>query len=165
MNNKNITIKNLDYLGLVTGMIDQLDIVRVIDTIISSDKNKKLLSFGTLCKAMILNGLGYVNKQLYLTHRFFEDKPLQRLFGIDIDASMINDDALGRTLDALYEYGVTEAYSKIALEAMSKLSLSPKTLHLDSTNFHVDGKYNSGKEKTILLFILYQDIVVIIILN
>ena len=42
MNNKNITIKNLDHLGLVTGMIDQLDIVRVIDTIIPS-KNGKMV--------------------------------------------------------------------------------------------------------------------------
>ena len=81
MNNENIAIKNLDHLGLVAGMIDQLDIVKVIATILPSDENKKLLSFGTLCKAMILNGLGYVNKQFYLTHRFFEDKLLQRLFG------------------------------------------------------------------------------------
>jgi len=142
-----ITIKNLDHLGLVAGMIDELEIENEINKLIPTNENKKQLSYGMLCKAMILNGLGYVNKQLYLTSRFFEDKPLERLFGTDIEASMINDDALGRTLDALYAYGVNKGYSIIANKAMQKLSLIPQTLHLDSTSFHVDGKYNSDDVK------------------
>ncbi len=142
-----ITIKNLDHLGLVAGMIDELGIENEINKLIPTNEKKKQLSYGMLCKAMILNGLGYVNKQLYLTPRFFENKPLKRLFGADIEASMINDDALGRTLDALYAYGVNKGYSIIAAKAMEKLSLIPQTLHLDSTSFHVDGKYNSTEAK------------------
>ena len=38
-----------------------------------------------MCKSFWLNGLGYVNKQLYLTPLFFKDKPLKRLFGRDIE--------------------------------------------------------------------------------
>ncbi|WP_434579791.1 DUF4277 domain-containing protein [Sulfurimonas sp. NW15] len=65
----------MDHLGLVAGMIDELEIVKCVDNEIVSKSHKKNLSYGTLIKAMILNGLGYVNKRLYLTHKFFEDKP------------------------------------------------------------------------------------------
>lgn len=135
-------IKNLDHLGLVATMIDELDIENSIDSEILFDMKKKGLSYGMLVKAMILNGLGYVNKQLYLTPRFFKDKPLETLFGTPrICAEQINDDALGRTLDAIYDYGVSELYEKISHKAVTLLGLTPSTVHLDSTSFHLDGAY------------------------
>lgn len=85
-----------------------------IDNEISANMEKKGLSYGTLCKAMILNGSSYVNRQLYLTPQFFKDKPLETLFSQTIDAKQINDDALGRTLDANYNYGVSELYMSTA---------------------------------------------------
>ena len=141
---ESVVIKNLDHLGLVASMIDELEIEKSVDNVISVDTNKKLLSHGILTKAMILNGLGYVNKQLYLTPQFFKDKPLETLFSQAINAKQINDDALGRTLDAIYDYGVSELYEKIAYKAISNLGLHPSTIHLDSTSFHVDGNYNSN---------------------
>lgn len=137
-------IKNLDHLGLVATMIDELDIENSIDSEIPFDTNKKGLSYGMLVKAMILNGLGYVNKQLYLTPRFFKDKPLETLFGTPIIcAEQINDDALGRTLDTIYDYGVSELYEKISHKAVTLLGLTPSTVHLDSTSFHLDGAYRA----------------------
>ena len=137
-------IKNLDHLGLVATMIDELDIENSIDSEIPFDTNKKGLSYGMLVKAMILNGLGYVNKQLYLTPRFFKDKPLETLFGTPIIcAEQINDDALGRTLDAIYDYGVSELYEKVSHKAVTLLGLTPSTVHLDSTSFHLDGAYRA----------------------
>lgn len=141
---ESVVIKNLDHLGLVAAMVDELEIEKSVDSAIAVDTNKKILSHGILTKAMILNGLGYVNKQLYLTPQFFKDKPLERLFSQTMNAQQINDDALGRTLDAIYDYGVSELYEKIAHKAISNLGLSPQTIHLDSTSFHVDGNYNSN---------------------
>jgi hypothetical protein len=43
----------------------------------------------------------------------------------------------------LYDYGVTELYSLIAATAAKRLGLTPTFTHLDSTSFHVDGRYNS----------------------
>ncbi|AEA33036.1 transposase IS4 family protein [Hippea maritima DSM 10411] len=77
-------IKNMDHLGLIAGMIDELKIAETIDDEIPSSSKSKNLSYGEATKAMILNGLGYVNKQLYLTPLFFKDKPLKRLFGRDV---------------------------------------------------------------------------------
>ena len=144
---KDAIIKNMDHLGLVAGMIDELKIVESIDKLLPSLSKKKNISYGESVKAMILNGLGYVNKQLYLTPLFFKDKPLKRLFGKDMDALWFNDDTLGRTLDKLFDYGVSELYEKIAQKALEVLGLAPSTIHLDSTSFHLDGKYSNQDKK------------------
>ena len=48
--------------------------------------------------------------------------------------------------DTLYASGVTELYSLIAATAATRLGLAPRFAHLDSTSFHVDGRYNSDEE-------------------
>ncbi len=67
MTQQKAVIKNMDHLGLIAGMIDELKIKETIDDAIQSSSKSKNLSYGEATKAMILNGLGYVNKQLYLT--------------------------------------------------------------------------------------------------
>jgi transposase len=53
---------------------------------------------------------------------------------------------LGRGLDALYAYGVTPLYSLIAAEAAKRLGVPCRFAHLDTTSFHVDGRYNRAAE-------------------
>ena len=141
-------IKNMDHLGLVAGMVDELEIVKSIDTMLPSNDPHRKMSMGELTKAMILNGLGYSNKQLYLTPMFFKDKPLNRLFHRSVEAEWINDDALGRTLDAMYAYGVSKLYTEITAKAIQKLNLTVDTIHLDSTSFHLDGQYANQDKKS-----------------
>ena len=57
---------------------------------------------------------------------------------------MLNDDALGRALDAIFAFGVEAFYFLLASGAVKHLGLSGAGGHLDSTSFHVDGEYNSG---------------------
>jgi len=91
---------NLDHLGIVAGMIDELGLPELIDTVIKQDHEQRQVSVGLCVKAMILNGLGFVNRALYLMPHFFKDKPVERLLGEGIEAEHLNDDALGRSLDA-----------------------------------------------------------------
>jgi transposase len=135
--------KILDHLGLVAGMYDELEIGEVIDQIIPQDHEKRKVSMGQAVKAMVLNGLGFVNKPLYLVPRFFVNKPVERLVGEGIRAEELNDDVLGRSLDTLYAVGVTELYTLISQHACLKLDLAANFGHMDSTSFHTDGVYNS----------------------
>jgi len=135
--------KVIDQLGLVAAMIDELELPQQIDQALVQDMEQRTLSIGQAVKAMILNGLGFVNQRLYLVSQFFESKPTERLIGEGIKSEHINDDALGRALDALYDYGVTALFSKLATHATSRLGLRSRFVHLDSTSFHVDGAYNS----------------------
>lgn len=135
-------------------MIDQTGLVSVIDKLITQDQKQRSVSCGTLVKALILNGLGFTQRRLYLCSSFFEDKPIDLLLGADIKADHINDDALGRCLDKLYDYGLSELFSTLSATAVKSLGLSLSSLHQDTTSFHLDGHYNSDAprdETTILI--------------
>lgn len=136
----------LDHLGLVAGMFDELGIGDVLDQATHQNPEMRDLTVGEAVKAMVLNGLGCINQALYLVPRFFQTKPTSRLISPRVSFEQLNDDALGRALDTLYAVGVTELYSLIAATAAQRLGLAPRVAHLDSTSFHVDGRYNSDEE-------------------
>jgi transposase len=136
----------LDHLGLVAGMFEELGLTEVIDRAAQQDPEMRIVTAGHAVKAMVLNGLGFINQPLSLVPHFFQNKPISRLIAPGIQASHLNDDTLGRALDTLYAVGVTELYSLIAATAAQRLGLTPTFTHLDSTSFHVDGRYNSDEE-------------------
>jgi transposase len=136
----------LDHLGLVAGMFDELGIGDVLDQATQQNPEMRDLTVGEAVKAMVLNGLGFINQALYLVPRFFHNKPTYQLISPRVTPAQLNDDALGRALDTLYASGVTELYSLIAATAARRLGLAPRFAHLDSTSFHVDGRYNSDEE-------------------
>src|SRR5919197_1331214 len=136
----------LDHLGLVAGLFDERGIGDVIDQATHQNPEMRDLTVGEAVKAMGLNGLGVINHALYLVPRFFQHKPTSRLISLRVTPEQLNDDALGRALDTLYAAGVTALYSLIAATAAKRLGLAPGFAHLDSTSFHVDGRYNSDEE-------------------
>jgi transposase len=136
----------LDHLGLVAGMFDELGIGDVLDQATKHNPEMRDLTVGEAVKAMGLNGLGFINQALYLVPRFFHNKPTYRLLSPRVAPEQLTDDALGRALDTLYDYGVTALYSLIAATAAKRLGLAPRFAHLDRTSFHVDGRYNSDEE-------------------
>jgi len=136
--------KTLNHLGLVAGMIDRIGVVEVIDRLVSRKNAQGHISNGICIKALILNGLGFFERRLYLTSSFFSGLPVERLLGADVKAEYLNDDRLGRCLDSLYEFGLSDLFVQISREALDRLGIaSAKGLHLDSTSLHVDGVYNS----------------------
>lgn len=138
--------KLLKHLGLVSGMCDELGISDMIDRALPQDKTHRIVSIGQSVKAMILNGLGFASRALYLTPHFFEDKPVERLLGEGIEAAHLNDDTLGRALDEIYDYGPEQLYTLCAAQAVNRLDLSCNCGHIDSTSFHSDGQHNSDEQ-------------------
>jgi transposase len=84
---------------------------------------RRQVSYGQIFTAMLLNGLGFTGRPLHMYSKFFDDKPISRLIGEGIEASHINDDALGRCLDALYDAGVCALYQQIAEKVVDHLKL------------------------------------------
>ena len=138
---EDIEIKNLDHLGIVAGIIDDLGIVKKINDIVGIDSREKINS-GQIVKAIILNGLGFVSRPLYLFSQFFEDKAIEHLLGKGIKAEELNDDKLGRTMDKLYQLGLSKLFLMIALDAIKRYQVTTKYAHLDSTSIHLHGEYN-----------------------
>ncbi len=136
----NIKVQDLDHYGIIAGMIDELGLVTEIDELIGRHGNQKVTT-GQAVKAMIINGLGMISSPLYLFAKFFEGKATEHLLGEGILPKHLNDDCLGRALDKLYSAGVSKVFITLALKAANKMGVEIKSLHLDSSSFHVDGQY------------------------
>ena len=76
-----IAIRNLDHLGLVAGLCQELDIARMIDAVLPKNQSFKV-SHGQALVAMIINGLGFHSSTLHMFPQFFANKPVERLIGL-----------------------------------------------------------------------------------
>ncbi|MBI2791167.1 MAG: DUF4277 domain-containing protein [Gammaproteobacteria bacterium] len=104
------------------------------------------VSMGKRVHAMILNGLGFVNTRLYMFSKFFENKPLSRLLGEGVLSEHLNDDAMGRCLDSIYEYGCTKFYAEIAASIAVEQKLFGNSVHHDTTTINVEGEYDQSDD-------------------
>ncbi len=138
--------QNLDHLGLVAALYEELGISKLIDRLIPQDLEQRHVSIGQAVKAMVINGLGFTQSPLYLTPHFFENKPVERLIAPDIKAEHLNDTTLGRAMDAIFDHGVSELFAQISMKTVRTLGLECLIAHLDSSGFHTDGVYNSNDE-------------------
>jgi transposase len=138
--------KVLDHLGLVAGMFEELEIGDRIDEHIAQDFDEREISVGQAVKALVLNGFGFVQQRLHLTPQFFERVPTERLIGEGVQPKHLNEGVLGRALDDLFEYGVTELFRDVAAHAAGKLGLTSQFAHLDATSFSFEGEYDSDEE-------------------
>jgi transposase len=142
-----IEIKNLDHLGIVAGIIDEIGLVEKVNELLGTDSREKI-NCGEVVKAIILNGLGFVAQPLYLFSNFFKDKAVEHLLGSGVKAEDLNDDKLGRVMDKLYKYGLNNLFLIIGLEVIKKYGISTKYSHLDSSSFHLHGEYkNQNNER------------------
>ena len=60
-----IAVSNLDHLGLIAGLVDEIGIVQKINDLIGEQPGE-IVSLGLAIKALIINGLGLVSAPLYL---------------------------------------------------------------------------------------------------
>jgi len=126
-------------LGIVAEVCREIGVGQWLDQ--QAPGNRQQVSVGTATVALLLNGLGFSNRRLYLVSQFFADKPVEHLLGPGITAEALNDDCLGRTLDWLYEHDVTRLFAGLALRARRAFGVEVGRLHADTTSFSVHGRY------------------------
>ena len=140
-----LSTQKIHHLGLVIDIIDQLGITEYIDQELPLDASKgAIVSMGQRVAAMITNGLGFVSSPLYMYPEFLEDKAVANLFGKDITAEHFNDDALGRCLDAIHDYGVDKLFAGLAYRVALNANLCGKSVHLDTTSLSLYGQYEQA---------------------
>ncbi len=100
-----------------------------------------------MVKAILIDGLGFVSRLLYLFSQFFEDKGIEELLGEEIKTDYINDDKIGRVMDELYKHGLNDIFIEVGLSVINKFKIETKYSHLDATSFPLDGEYKSEEKK------------------
>lgn len=137
-----ITTKNLNHLGIVAATLRDNRIGERIDFLLGEQQVTAKVTLGQCVSAMILNGLGFANRALYLVSRFFIDKPVDILLGRGIEASDLNDDTLGKALDIIADYDQTRFFADIAFPIALELKQVGRYRWIDSTSFSLEGDYD-----------------------
>jgi transposase len=136
---RGMRVERLDHLGIVAGICREIGLAEYLDAL--AGPSQQQVSVGTATVAMILNGLGFSNRRLYLVSQFFATKPVEHLLGPGITAEQLHDDCLGRTLDWLYAHDPTALFAGIARQARQRCGIAARQVHVDTTSFAVTGEY------------------------
>ena len=99
---------SLEHSGIVAGIYDKLGIGAIIDRCVRKTGHHHLTPSQAV-KVMTLTTLGFVERRLYLFQSFFMIVSVGSLSGDGVTLDHLTDDALGRTLDAITEYGPNRA--------------------------------------------------------
>jgi transposase len=133
----------------VAAVCHDLQIAGRIDQRLEVD-SQRIVSPGQAVVAMLLNGLGLTNRRLYLTHQFFETKPVGRLLNASIEAKDITDYTLGNALDNISDYGVSQLFGEVAFDIALDNQLLGSLNHLDTTSLSVQGEYVGEQEEGVI---------------
>src|SRR6478672_8712599 len=139
MSSSSYVPERLDHLGIAAGVCRGIGLAAWLDA--QDEHTHERVSVGTATVAMILNGLGFSNRRLYLVPQFFATKPVEHLLGPGITAEDLNDDCLGRALDWLYAHDPTTLFAGLALRARRAFGIRARQAHVDTTSFSVTGEY------------------------
>ncbi len=132
-------------LGLVAVEYEKIGVPNILNNAFPKHINSKL-STNDCVKILVLNSLGFTGRPLYLSSEFFRNKPVDMLIGKEVSSDMINDDVLGRALDAIYDANPTILFSRIAYRAAREHNIDVKYLHGDTSSKVMFGSYDKEIE-------------------
>src|SRR5260221_3752565 len=101
--------ERLDHLGIVAGVCQEIGLAGWLDA--QAPERRQQVSVGTATVAMVLNGLGFSHRQLYLVPQFFAHKPVEHLAGAGVSGELVHNYCFRRTLDLVYEHDLTQLLS------------------------------------------------------
>ncbi len=133
-----IGVSDAKFLPVIAGYAGKLGIVEEIDTRLSSRSD---VSAGRMVLALILDALSG-RSPLFRLEEFLADKDVGLLMGKDIPVSKFNDDAVGRVLDRLFDYGTSKILTAIAVRAAALFQLDTSHVHFDTTSHSLYGDYD-----------------------
>jgi transposase len=103
--------------------------------------SKRGVSTGQMVLALILDALTG-RSPLFRLGQAFAKLDTELPLGERISPEKLNDDAIGRMLDRLYEVGTGKALSAVALRAVKLFDLDTTHVHHDTTSHSVYGDYD-----------------------
>jgi transposase len=116
--------QDLDHLGIVAGMCYRVGLINRIDERVKDTGRE--VSVGQAVQAMVLNGLGFVGRPLYLTPEFYRTKA-----------------------------GITEVFAYVAGHALREMGIETDYVHLDSTSFGLHGDYETETDEPAVIEVTY----------
>lgn len=129
---------------LLAAMCDAIGLTEVIDRLVQWDPAQCKLSPGTRIKALVVNILTE-RQPLYRVGLAFRENDPELLFGRGVSYEDLDDNALARALDKLYDADPKRVFAAIVARAIMQDNVERDRLHWDSTSRSVYGVYQ-GKQ-------------------
>jgi transposase len=144
-----LEVERLDHLPVIAGIIDEIGLIEKIDVRIPPHADEKVTT-GEAVAALILCGMGFLQKPLSLTPHFFAERPIGYLLGNEeLQASDFNHWKLGRELEHLFDFGVGHLFAEISLEVCQEQGIDRSLCHGDTTSFSFCGSYEDQAEEAV----------------
>ena len=143
-NDTESTTARLGTLALTRPLLDKLRLAEIVDRLAPADPQQEFPHgqvLAALLAARLDRPLALVNVQAWAA-----DFNTELLFGIPPDK--LNDDRLGRSLDALFDirHSLTAA---VVHEAMRWAEVQPNCIHFDPTEITFFGRYDDSEPRTV----------------
>lgn len=95
-----------------------------------------------------MNGLGFANRPLSLSHQFFTNLPLEHLFRKGVQALHFNRHKLRRTLDQCFDFGCESLFSLVSEQACQLEHVDRTFESLDTSSHSLTGEYAIDEKDT-----------------
>jgi transposase len=135
---KNLRGCDVSFLPIVAAFVKRLGIAEEVNRLCGGQND---LSPGLVVEAMVLDTLSG-RSPLYRLEHAFAKMDLELLLGVDIPASKFNDDAVGRTLDRMFDIGPGKILTAIAIRSVKLFGLETSHTHQDTTSITLYGDYD-----------------------
>jgi len=140
-----MTVGSPAHLPIVKEYARRLGLEEIVDRTLACGMRA---GAGKIFLGLVMNVLAG-RSPLYRVEEFFGSRDAALLLGLE--AGSLNDDALGRVLDRIYEYGTWKMFSEVCLRAFEAFGVDGSVVHQDTTSVSVWGEYVPGRDDPILI--------------
>jgi transposase len=125
------------HLPIVREYARRMGLVEIIDSALPRGMH---ISPGKVLLGLAMNVL-CGRSPVYRVEEFFHVRDVAFLLGEEMSAEKLNDDAIGRVLDRVYNYGTWKMFSEICITAFQNFDVNCSIVHQDTTSVSVWGEY------------------------
>src|SRR4029453_1693541 len=146
-----IEVYPVQHLPIIKAYANQLGLVSLINHYIPTAME---VDAGTVVLGLVLDTLSG-RSPLYRLEEFFAHQDTELLLGQALPPHAFNDDAVGRVLDRLYDFGTMKLFTACAVRAAARFGLERRSVHFDTTSRSVWGDYQFAEEQDLPFQVTY----------
>ncbi|MBM3299766.1 MAG: IS1634 family transposase [Deltaproteobacteria bacterium] len=135
---------DMRFLPIVSAYARTLGLVEEVDRLCGHERG---ISPGRIVLALIVDALSG-RTPLFRLPQAFAKLDTELVLGEAISPEKLNDDAVGRVLDRIFEVGTSRVLSAVALRAVKLFDLDTTHVHHDTTSRGVYGDYDLYGEES-----------------
>ena len=141
---ESIRASDVRYLPIVSAFARTIGVVEEVDRLCG---HKSGISHGRIVLALMVDALSG-RTPLFRLPQAFAKLDTELLLGEAISPEKLNDDAVGRALDRIFDVGTNKVLSAVALRAVKLFDLDTTHVHQDTTSHSVYGDYDLYGEES-----------------